>query len=216
MSVSAPRTVEGSHPALRSRLRQVWARIRTWFLAYLPERLRTPPRPPLRIHTAAAVPSAVLRPAIALLGLACASVVVIGVPSWGFVTALLIGLACAPGTMLGGAFVMTLGLLMMFDPAPAAAWRTPLLVAGLPLMMQLATIAGQASWIAKVELRVLALPMRRYLVIQVFAQLLALAGVLVAGLGYVLPQVMAVAAVAVLALVALWLPTLGPPRRRDD
>jgi hypothetical protein len=215
MSVTEPRFIEHRVPVARSLLTWVWRRIRTWVLAYLPERMRTR-RPPVRIHTAAAVPSAVLRPAVALLGLACASVIVIGVPSWVIVVALLIGLACLPGTMIGGALVMTLGLLMMFDPVPAAAWRTPLLVAGLPLMMQLAAIAGQASWVAKVELRVLAQPMRRYLVIQVFAQLLALAGGMVAGFGYVLPQLMAVAAVAVLALVAFWMPTLGPARRRDD
>jgi len=214
MSVTAPRSVGGRAPALSSRLRRVWRRIRSWLLAYLPERAKVR-RPPLRIDTAAAVPSAVLRLVIALLGLACASVIVIGVPSWVVVFALLIGLACFPGTVIGGALVMTLGLLMMFDPAPAAAWRTPLLVAGLPLMMQLAAIAGQASWIAKVELRVLALPLRRYLVIQLFAQLLALAGGMVAGLGYVLPQVMALAAVAVLALVVFWLPSLGSARRRD-
>ncbi|HEU5485939.1 MAG TPA: hypothetical protein VFU98_13610 [Microlunatus sp.] len=214
MSVTASAGGGVRRLAQRSGLGRLWRRVSTWFLAYLPERSRVR-RPPVRIHTAAAVPAVALRSAIALVGLLCASVVVIGTPSWVVVIALLVGLACAPGTMIGGALVITLGLLMMFDPEPAAAWRTPLLIAAVPLMMQLAAIAGQTTWAGRIELRVLALPVRRYLAAQVFAQLLGLVGVLVAGLGYVLPQVMALGAAAVLALVAFWLPSLGPARRRD-
>ena len=57
---------------------------------------------------------------------------------------------------------------------------------------------------------------RRYLAIQLFAQLLALTGGLVEGLGLVMPQLMAIAAVAVLALMVFWLPSLGPSRKRTD
>jgi hypothetical protein len=131
------------------------------------------------------------------------------------VVALLIAIACVPGALVTGVLVMVLGLLMVFDTDPAAPWRMPLLVAGIPLMMQLATIAGQASWLARIELRVLELPLRRYLVIQLFAQLLALTGSLVEGLGLVLPQVMALAGVAVVTLLVFWLPSMGPARRRS-
>jgi hypothetical protein len=141
--------------------------------------------------------------------------VVTGPPGWVVVIALLIAIGCVPGTLVTGVLLMVLGLLMVFDTDPAAPWRTPLLVAGLPLMMQLATIAGQASWLARIELRVLELPLRRYLAIQLFAQLLALTGGLVEGLGLVLPQLMALAAVAVVALLVLWMPSMGPARRRD-
>ena len=68
----------------------------------------------------------------------------------------------------------------------------------------------------KIALRVLELPMRRYLAIQMFAQLLALTGGLVAGLGFVMPQLMALAGIAIVALLAFWLPSMGPARRRDD
>ena len=141
---------------------------------------------------------------------------VTGPPGWVAVALLLVVVGIAPGTLVTGVLVMLLGLLMVFDTDPASPWRTPLLVAGVPLMMQLATIAGQASWLTRVELRVLELPLRRYLAIQLFAQLLALTGGLVEGLGLVLPQVMALAGVAVLALLVFWLPTLGPSRRRVD
>ena len=200
-------------PATRSGLGRRWAQISTWFLAYLPEPGKSR-RPPVRIHTGTAVPATTLRLAIVLVGLLCALTVVTGTPGWVLVIALLIALACAPGTMIGGALVILLGLLMMFDPT-APVWRTPLLIVLVPLMMQLAAIAAQTSWAGRVELRVLALPMRRYLVIQVFAQLLGLVGAMVAGLGYVLPQLMALAAVAVLVVVAFWLPSLGPARRPD-
>lgn len=216
MSV-APSSSVGSpagSPAWLSGLGRMGARVSTWFLAYLPERSKSR-RPPVRIHTAPAVPGPVLRLAVALVGLVCASTVVTGPPGWVVVIALLVGLYCLPGTMVGGALVMALGLLMVFDTSTAGAWRTPLLVAAIPLMMQLAAVAGQASWTARIELRVVELALRRYLVVQVFAQLLALAGGVVAGLGYVLPQVMAFGAVALLALVVFWLPSLGPARRRD-
>ena len=198
----------------RSRLERLWVRTRSWVLAYLPDRSNAH-RPAVRIRTDAAVPGWLLRLSVAALGLFCASFVVTGPPGWVVVSALLVAIAFAPGTVVAGVLLMVLGLLMVFDPDPAAPWRTPLLVAGLPLMMQLAAIAGQATWLARIELRVLELPLRRYLVIQVFAQLLALTGGLVEGLGLVLPQVMALAGVAVVALLVFWLPSLGPARRRD-
>ena len=162
------------------------------------------------------MPGYVLRLTVVGLGLLCASLVVTGPPGWVVVGALLIAIACVPGTLVTGVLLMVLGLLMVFDTDPASPWRTPLLVAGLPLMMQLAAIAGQATWLARIELRVLELPLRRYLVIQVFAQLLALTGSLVEGLGLVLPQVMALAGVAFVALLAFWLPSMGPARRRNE
>lgn len=186
--------------------------VRTWLLAYLPER-STGRRPPVRIQTSAALSGLVLRTVVVLIGLAATSTLSPGPPGWVVVVGLLIAIWCAPGTMVAGVLVIVLGLLLVFDPESAIPWRTPLLIAALPLLMQLAAIAGQASWTARIELRVLELPLRRYLVIQVFAQLLAVTGTLVAGLGWVLPQLMALAAVALLALVAFWLPTLGPSRR---
>lgn len=197
-----------------TRLERLWVRTRSWVLAYLPDRSNAR-RPPVRIRTRPAVPGYVLRLAVVALGLLCASLVVTGPPGWVVVVALLIAIACVPGALVTGVLVMVLGLLMVFDTDPAAPWRMPLLVAGIPLMMQLATIAGQASWLARIELRVLELPLRRYLVIQLFAQLLALTGSLVEGLGLVLPQVMALAGVAVLALLVFWLPSMGPARRRS-
>jgi hypothetical protein len=197
-----------------TRLERLWVRTRSWVLAYLPDRSNAR-RPPVRIRTRPAVPGYVLRLAVVALGLLCASLVVTGPPGWVVVVALLIAIACVPGALVTGVLVMVLGLLMVFDTDPAAPWRMPLLVAGIPLMMQLATIAGQASWLARIELRVLELPLRRYLVIQLFAQLLALTGSLVEGLGLVLPQVMALAGVAVLVLLVFWLPSMGPARRRS-
>ena len=214
-STAAPPPPESRVSLSRSRLERLWVRGRSWVLAYLPDRSNAH-RPSVRIRTGAAVPGYVLRLTVVGLGLLCASLVVTGPPGWVVVSALLIGIAFAPGTLVTGVLLMVLGLLMVFDTDPAAPWRTPLLVAGLPLMMQLAAIAGQATWLARIELRVLELPLRRYLVIQVFAQLLALTGSLVEGLGFVLPQVMALAGVAFVALLAFWLPSMGPARRRDD
>jgi hypothetical protein len=198
-----------------ARAERLLRRARTWVLAYLPDQ-STARRPPVRIRTDTAVPGVVLRLAVVALGLFCASLVVTGPPGWVAVGVLLAIIVVAPGTVVTGILIMVLGLLMVFDPDPASPWRTPLLVAGVPLLMQLATIAGQASWPCRIELRVLELPLRRYLAIQLFAQLLALTGGLVEGLGLVMPQLMAIAAVAVLALMVFWLPSLGPSRKRTD
>lgn len=213
MSVTASGS-STSKPAWRARVERLWARASTWLLAYLPERSKYR-RPAVHIRTAAAVPATSVRLALALIGLVCSSTVIIGKPGWVIMTCLLAGLFCLPGTFVGGAVVIAISLLAVFDTTPAEVWRTPLLVAGVPLMMQLAAVAGQTTLLARIELRVIGLSLRRYLVIQVFAQLLALVGSMVAGLGYVLPQLMALAAVAVLALVVLWLPSLGPVRRTD-
>lgn len=201
-------------PALRTGLPRLWAQLTSWLLAYLPGR-RGPRLPRVRIHTAPAIPGAVLRVIVVLICFSCGLLVVPGPPAWVVVIGLLIALFCVPGTLVAGALVMILGLFLAFDGAPTDPWRTPLLVAALPLMLQLAAIAGQASIAARIELRVLTLPLRRYLTIQVFAQLLALTGAMVAGLGWVLPQLMALTAAALLALVVFWVPTLGPARKRD-
>jgi hypothetical protein len=166
----------------------------------------------VQIHTQAAVPGYAVRLVAVVVGLVCASTVILGAPGWVVLVGLLIGLFCLPGTFMGGAVVIALALLAAFDLTPAEVWRTPLLVAGVPLMLQLAAVAGQASLTARIELQVIKLAMRRYLAIQVFAQLFALVGALVAGLGLVLPQLMALGAVALLALVLLWLPKMGPSR----
>lgn len=201
-------------PALRTGLPRLWAQLTSWLLAYLPGRHR-PRLPRVHIHTAPAIPSVVLRAIVALIGFGCGLMVVPGPPGWTIVIGLLVALFWVPGSLVGGALVIVLGLLLAFDVEPGAPWRTPLLVAALPLMLQLAAIAGQTSITARIELRALALPLRRYLAIQVFAQLLALTGAMVAGLGWVLPQLMALAAVALLSIVIFWIPSLGPARSRD-
>ncbi|MDN5762951.1 MAG: hypothetical protein L0H41_11610 [Microlunatus sp.] len=217
MSRSAARRPGAARPdpALRSsQLGRLWSQLSTWVLAYLPDRSRRR-RPAVRIHTSASVPGLVLRLIVVAIGFGCSAAVAGGPPSWVVIIALLVAIAIAPGTALPGVFVGVIGVLLLFDPAPSPVWLAPLLIAALPLMLQLAAIAGQVSMSAQVEVRVLALPARRYLVIQVFAQLLALVGMISASLGVVLPQLMAAAGAALLALVVVWLPSLGPPRRHD-
>ncbi len=130
-----------------TRVERTLRRARTWVLAYLPDQ-STARRPPVRIRTDTAVPGAVLRLAVVVLGLLCASLVVTGPPGWVAVTILLVIIGIAPGTLVTGVLVITGGL--------------------------------------------------------------------VEGLGLVLPQVMALAGVAVLALLVFWLPSLGPSRRRVE
>lgn len=202
-------------PSMRTGLPRLWAQLTSWLLAYLPGR-RGPRLPRVRIHTAAAIPSVLLRAIVVAIVVGCGLLVVPGPPGWAIVIILLVTVFCIPGSMIAGILVMILGVFLAFDIEPGGIWRTPLLVAALPLMLQLAAIAGQASIAARIEFRVLALPLRRYLAIQLFAQLLVLTGTMVAGLGWVLPQLMALAALALLALVVFWLPTLGPARKRDD
>jgi hypothetical protein len=212
MSVTASGSTSSAR--LAAAAGRLWTRVSTWVLAYLPER-STYRRPPVRIETETAVPSAVVRLAVVLIGLFCSSTVIIGTPGWVIMVALLAGLFCLPGSFFCGAVVIALGLLTVFDTTAAEVWRTPLLIAGVPLMVQLAAVAGQATLLARIELRVIGMSLRRYLVLQVFAQLLALVGGMIVGMGMVLPQLMALASVGLLALVVLWLPSLGPPRRED-
>ena len=195
-----------------TRLRRRWTRARAWVLAYLPDRSRVF-RPTVRITTSPSIPSLLLRLVVVAIGLLCAATVVGGPPGWVVVVGLSVAILVVPGSMVPGALVGVLGLLMVFDIQTPAVWRAPFLIAAAPLMLQLAAVAGQASATARIELRVLALPLRRYLVIQLFAQTLALVGAVSAGLGLVQPQAMAVAGAALLVLVLVWLPSLGASRR---
>ena len=79
-------------------------RARSWVLAYLPDRSNAR-RPAVRIQTGAAVPGYVLRLTVVGLGLLCASLVVTGPPGWVVVSALLIVIACVPGSLVDGHLV---------------------------------------------------------------------------------------------------------------
>lgn len=202
-------------PAIRTGLIRLWAQLTSWLLAYLPGR-RGSRLPRVHIHTAPAIPGLVLRAIVVAIGFGCGLLVVPGPPGWAIMIALLVTMFFVPGSVTACILVMIMGVFLAFDIEPSVFWRTPLLVAALPLMLQLAAIAGQASMAGRIELRVLVLPLRRYLAIQVFAQLLVLTASMVAGLGWVLPHLMALAVFALLAVVVFWLPTLGPARRRDE
>lgn len=208
-----PARPAGARVRRGSRSATIWRRARARTTAYLPAWTRDR-RPRTRIHTGPAIPGLAVRLITVVVGLLCAATVTTGQAGWVIIAALLIGLAWAPGSITGSLLVIALALQMVVEPGPPPVWRAPLLVAAVPLLLLLAAIAGQAAWTARVELKVLAQPWRRYLGVQAFAQPLAAAGGLLAGSGLVLPPVMALAGLVLLGVVAFWVPSLGPPRQR--
>jgi hypothetical protein len=84
-------------------------------------------------------------------------------------------------------------------------------LAGTHLFIQLAAVLGPYGWFVRVELRALLAPARRYLPVQLAAQLVALVGALLS-LGRVeLAWSAPLAAVALAALVVWLVPRIGAP-----
>jgi hypothetical protein len=206
VSASAP-----SGPA-----RRTLPAVRTWWA----DLLRSTPRalPSLRprrrrvdIDLGPNLPGWALRLACAAVALGCVVLAGAGSTLTVIGALLALGLAARP---VGAVPMVVLGFVVfVLTTAGGSAPRpaTFAVLAGTHLFVQLAAVVGPYGWSVRVELRALLVPARRYLPVQVAAQLVALVGALVT-LGRVeLAWSAPLAAVAVATLVVWLVPRLGTP-----
>jgi len=170
-----------------------------------------PRRPRVRVRTGPAVPAWTLRLLLAAVALACVALAGAGtlLSVGGAAAALVLVLrpgGSAPAVVVGYVAVVLLGTGSGGRPATTSA-----LLLGTHLLVQLAALLGRTSWEARVELRALAAPLRRFLAVQALAQLVALLGAAVTSGGLALPWLPAVAAVGLGALLLGLVPRLGSP-----
>ncbi len=182
-------------------------RLRGWLAAYAPwlaGRL-----PAVRIDTGWWVPGWVLR---LLLGALAAACLVPPRPGgfWAVVlSGYVVALMAQPGGVLPASAVAVVAVQLLVAPELTTTLRIALTILGLHAVAQLGVLAGRAGPFARFELRVLALPLPRFLIIQVIAQTLALVGAWLSGRA---PEVDALPVLAILGLAAAvlgWLPGLG-------
>jgi hypothetical protein len=121
----------------------------------------------------ARMPGVLVRIALALLGVGL-TLVVFGASGWlavGIVLALLA--AYAPETLLAWLMIVFL-VIGQLARQPSWSWQFLVLLAGLHLLHVLATMAIELPWKGWLQPAVFSAPLRRFVVIQIPSQLLAL------------------------------------------
>lgn len=181
------------------------------------------PLPRVRIAVGPRLPGAVLRLVVPLVALGCAALLQPGPLSTVLALVGAAVLAVRPSGVAAGCYVVGLGLLLALSPADPFSLTPYVLLFGVHLLVQLGAVASVVPWSAVVDARVLVSPARRFLVAQVFAQLLAVLAAAVTSTSLTL-SALPVLAVAGLTLLAWWLVSLlarGPgdptvPRTRTE
>jgi hypothetical protein len=157
------------------------------------------PRPPVGLATGRTVPAVALRlvsGAILLIAVAAATPVV---SIWVVVGALVVATLLWPKAVWGPVALAPLSVALLFGPPDPA--RTALVLFAAHLAVTIAALLGSLTAAARVEVRVLRRPGIRFLILQVFAQGMALAGAWLVTQSITLGIVTAVAAVALAVVV---------------
>ena len=165
------------------------------------------PLPRVRIALGPRLPGAVLRLVVPLVALGCVSLLQPGTFTSVLAVVGAVLLAVRPSGVAAGCYVVGLGLLLALAPADPFSLIPHLLLFGVHLLVQLGAIASVVPWSAVVDARVLVSPARRFLVAQVFAQLLAVLAAALSSTSLTLAA-LPVLAVAGLTLLAWWLVSL--------
>jgi len=175
------------------------------------------------VRLGASLPAWSLRGLAVAVALGCVLLAASGPLLTGVGTALALILLVRPGGWAPAALVAYVTLALAIGGSPGWDPGRSALLLGTHLLLQLGAVLGRCTWSAQVELRALAVPARRFLAVQLAAQLVALAAAALSAGGLRLPGLTALAA-TVLGLLLLWLvprlavapsrrpsPTAGPP-----
>ncbi len=158
------------------------------------------PLPKVRIRLGPRVPGAVFQLLVAAVALASASLVVRGPISTFFAVAGAVLVIVRPSGIACAGYAVGLGFLLAVSPSEPLAPRSFLLLAGVHLLVQLGAVASGVGWSAVLDLRTLVSPLRRFVVVQALAQLLALGGAALSSSSVTLPWVPVLVGVALTAL----------------
>jgi hypothetical protein len=158
--------------------------------------------PPDLLHTGARIPGIALRAVFVVAGvLLC--LVDYGTSGW-LAVGIMLSLAAAwyPQHLLGWALILFLAAGQLARHA-SLSWRLLVLLAGLHLLHVLATLTLELPWRSWVQPAVLMVPLRRFLVIQIPTQLLAVVALLLLAPSADGHRPLTVAGFAVVGAVAL-------------
>ncbi len=172
------------------------------------------PLPRVAISMGPWVPALVLRVGVAGVALACLALLTPGTGVWvaGALAALV--MVARPSGIALSIFVVALGLRLALTTSEPFAWRSFALLFGVHLLVQLGRVVSNVGWSARIDLRVLASPARRFLLLQAFAQVLALGGALLTSASVAVPWLPVLVGVALTLLAWQLLSRLtGPPQR---
>lgn len=160
--------------------------------------------PRVTVKLGPTVPGWALRALFLLVVLGCGLLTSAGVPG----LVVLLGLAGVAVVRTGGVLPAVVAVLLAVFALPGSAApfeaRGFVLLAGLHLVMQLGATFGRTRWDARFELRALGVVGRRYLVVQVVSQVLALLAAVVTQ-GQLQAAWFPPLAVVALALLVVWL-----------
>jgi hypothetical protein len=124
---------------------------------------------------------------VVVLAIGCVALVAHTTFLWVVAGSAALALAARPGGLAIGIFASILGFALATSTWTPGAPRSYLLLFGLHLLVQLVLLVGPVRLIAVLDLRVLLGPARRFLLLQVFAQGLALGGAKLSAAGVSLP-----------------------------
>lgn len=133
------------------------------------------PKPWVGVDLGPAVSGWLYRLILGLIGLGCAALVVTSVFQWVLIGLLLVLIMIRPSGMVPAILVLLLGIFFTVSGGSPLSWQPLLLLFGSHLLVVLSASIGDLPLTGLFELRVLAAPMRRFVIIQAAAQLLALA-----------------------------------------
>jgi hypothetical protein len=148
-----------------------WNRVLSTVLVSRPESQR--PLPPVRIAMGRSISGGVLHLMVGAVALAGTAVLATEPAQWFFALVAAVVLVARPTSGLPHIYAGVLGVGLAIGPAHTWAARGFLLILAVHLLVALGSIADDVPWSAQVELRVLATPVRRFVAIQLFAQVLA-------------------------------------------
>ncbi len=156
------------------------------------------PAPVTAIEIGPAVPALVLRAGCAALVLAMSALLAVSPAQLWLGVLLGVGMLLRPSALLTGIAIAAMAAMLLLHPV--GGWRIFPLVALSHAMWQLGAVCVVVDWRARVSITVLQGEVRPLLAVQAVAQLIAVAGTLLAG-AFVAPWlgVSAVLALAVLA-----------------
>ena len=174
------------------------------------------PLPRVTIAMGPWVPALALRVGVAAVALACLALSTPGTAIWVVGALAAATVVLRPSGIAVSIFAVALGLRLALTGSEPFAWRSFALLFGVHLMVQLGRLASNVSWAARVDLRVLVSPARRFLLLQAFAQLLALGGALLTSASVTVPWLPVLVGVALTLLAWQLLSRLTDPGQRQE
>lgn len=159
--------------------------------------------PPVTVEFGPSVPAWVLRLAIPLAGVGCGVALGLGSDGWLFALPVVVATAVWPGGPAPAVFASGAGILLLATRPEVFDAQLVALVAGVHLVVELATVVDTLPWSARVDRRIVVRAATRFAALQVVAQVVVAVGAWATGTRMSVPLLTPVAGLAL--AVTAWL-----------